>query len=97
MHPYGSGRGRPALSSAAAAVGELCRDAGQGVGGGGAGRAPRARSGGVASRAARGSRLEGVSTARLKILGNEIMIKNVGKSQSCMVSKLPIIFKRTRS
>ena len=36
------------------------------------------------------------STMRLKIIGNEI-IKNVVKSQSCMVSKLPIIFKRTRS
>ena len=35
------------------------------------------------------------STVRLKIIGNEI-IKNVGKYQSCMVSKLPIIFKRTR-
>ena len=35
-------------------------------------------------------------TVRLKIIGNEI-IKNVGKSESCMVSKLPIIFKRTRS
>ena len=35
-------------------------------------------------------------TVRSKIIGNE-MIKNVGKSQSCMVSKLPIIFKRTRS
>ena len=32
---------------------------------------------------------------RLKIIGNDI-IKTVGKSQSCMVSKLPIIFKRTR-
>ena len=36
------------------------------------------------------------NTVRLKIIGNE-MIKNVGKSQSCMVSKLPIIFKRTRT
>ena len=34
-------------------------------------------------------------TVRLKIIGNEI-IKNVGEYQSCMVSKLPIIFKRTR-
>ena len=33
---------------------------------------------------------------RLKIIGHE-MIKNVGKSESCMVSKVPIIFKRTRS
>ena len=32
---------------------------------------------------------------RLKIIGNEI-IKPVCKSESCMVSKLPIIFKRTR-
>ena len=30
------------------------------------------------------------------IIGNE-MITNVGKSESCMVSELPIIFKRTRS
>eukprot|EP01048_Picozoa_sp_COSAG05_P014478 COSAG05_NODE_1644_length_4351_cov_343.181091_4_plen_155_part_00 len=30
-----------------------------------------------------------------QIIGNE-RIKNVGKSQSCMVSKLPIIWKRTR-
>ena len=36
------------------------------------------------------------STVRLKIIGNE-MIKNVGQSESCMVSKLPIIFKRTRT
>ena len=35
-------------------------------------------------------------TVRLKIIGRE-MIKNIGKSQSCMVSTLPIIFKRTRS
>ena len=33
-------------------------------------------------------------TMRLKIVGNEI-IKNIGKSESCMVSKLPIISKRT--
>ena len=33
---------------------------------------------------------------RLKIIAHE-MIKIVGKYQSCMVSKLPIIFKRTRS
>ena len=33
---------------------------------------------------------------RLKIIGNEI-IQNVGKSESCMVSRLPIIFKRTVS
>ena len=37
-----------------------------------------------------------VTTVRLKIIGNEI-IKTVGKSQSCMVPKLPIIFKRTRT
>ena len=36
------------------------------------------------------------NTVRLKIIGNDI-IKNVGKYQSCMVSKLPIIFKRTRT
>ena len=35
------------------------------------------------------------STVRLKIIGNEI-IKTVGRSESCMVSKLPIIWKRTR-
>ena len=29
------------------------------------------------------------------IIGNDV-IKNVGKSGSCMVSKSPIIFKRTR-
>ena len=34
-------------------------------------------------------------TIRLKIDGNKL-IKIVGESQSCMVSKLPIIFKRTR-
>ena len=34
-------------------------------------------------------------TVRLEIVGNEIF-QNVGKSKSCMVSKLPIIFKRTR-
>ena len=33
---------------------------------------------------------------RLKMIGDEI-IKNVGKYESCMVSKLPIIFKRTHS
>ena len=33
---------------------------------------------------------------RLKIIGNEI-IKTVGKYESRMVSKLPIIFKRTRA
>ena len=33
-------------------------------------------------------------TVRLKIIGNDI-IKNVGKYQSCMVSKLPIIWKQT--
>ena len=33
---------------------------------------------------------------RVKIIGNEI-IKTVGKSWLCMVSKLPIIFKRTRT
>ena len=33
---------------------------------------------------------------RFQIIGNE-RIKNVGKSQLCMVSKLPIIWKRTRS
>ena len=33
---------------------------------------------------------------RLKIIGNEI-IKNVGKYDSCMVYKLPITFKRTRT
>ena len=31
---------------------------------------------------------------RFQIIGNE-RIKNVGKSQSCMVSKLPIIWKQT--
>jgi len=36
------------------------------------------------------------TTVRLKIIGDEIITKNVGKSESCMVSKLPIIFKRTR-
>ena len=35
------------------------------------------------------------STVRWKIIGNE-MIKHVGKSESCMLSKLRIIFKRTR-
>ena len=35
-------------------------------------------------------------TVRLKVIGNE-MIKNVGKYESCMVSKVPIIFKRTRT
>ena len=35
------------------------------------------------------------STVRLKIIGNDT-IKNVGKYESCMISKLPIIFKRTR-
>ena len=34
--------------------------------------------------------------ARSVAIGNEI-IKTVGKSGSCMVSILPIIFKRTRS
>ena len=33
-------------------------------------------------------------TVRLRIIRNEI-IKTICKSQSCMVSKLPIIFKRT--
>ena len=33
---------------------------------------------------------------RFHIIGNA-RIKNVGKSQSCLVSKLPIIWKRTRS
>eukprot|EP01048_Picozoa_sp_COSAG05_P001821 COSAG05_NODE_65_length_22456_cov_17.448540_8_plen_117_part_00 len=37
-----------------------------------------------------------VTTVRLKIISHEI-IKNVGKYQSCMFSKLPIIFKRTRT
>ena len=32
---------------------------------------------------------------RLHIIGN-VLIKSVGKYESCMVSKLPIIFKRTR-
>ena len=36
------------------------------------------------------------TTVRLKIIGNE-MIKNVGKYESCMVSKLPLVFKPTRS
>ena len=31
---------------------------------------------------------------RLKIIG-DAMIKNVGKSQSCVVSKVPIIWKQT--
>ena len=35
-------------------------------------------------------------TVRLKMIGDAI-IKNVGKSVSCMVSKLPSIFKRTRT
>ena len=35
-------------------------------------------------------------TVRLKIISNEI-IKHVDKYESCMVSKLPIIFKRTHS
>ena len=35
-----------------------------------------------------------LTTVRLKTIGNDI-IKNVGKSESCMVSKLPIVFKRT--
>ena len=35
------------------------------------------------------------TTVHLRILGNE-MIKNVGKYELCMVSILPIIFKRTR-
>ena len=39
--------------------------------------------------------VHGLRTVRLKIIGNDI-IKNVGNYQSCMVSKLPIIFKRTR-
>ena len=34
-------------------------------------------------------------TMRLNIIGNEL-IKNVGQSESCMISKLRIIFKRTR-
>ena len=38
----------------------------------------------------------GQNTVRLKIIDNEI-IKNVGKHESCTVSKLPIIFKRTRT
>ena len=33
---------------------------------------------------------------RFHIIGNA-RIKNVGKSQSCLVSKLPIIWKRTRT
>ena len=37
-----------------------------------------------------------LATVRLKIIGNE-MIKNVGQSESCMVSKWPIIFKGNRS
>ncbi len=37
-----------------------------------------------------------ITTMRLKILGNEL-IKIVGKSESCMVYKLPIIFKRTHT
>ena len=40
--------------------------------------------------------LEVTSTVRLKIIGNEI-IKTVGKSESCMFPKLPIVFKRTRT
>ena len=40
--------------------------------------------------------LTSTTTVRLKIIGNEI-IKNVGKSESCMVSKLPIISARTRT
>ena len=36
------------------------------------------------------------NTVRLKIIGNEI-IKNASKYETCMVFKLPIIFKRTRS
>ena len=36
------------------------------------------------------------ATMRLRIIRNEI-IKNVGKCQSCMVSELRAIFKRTRS
>ena len=36
------------------------------------------------------------STVRLKIIGNEI-IQNVGQYESCLATKLPIIFKRTRS
>ena len=35
-------------------------------------------------------------TVRLKIIGSKT-IKNVGKSESCMVSKVPIGFKRTRT
>ena len=42
-----------------------------------------------------GARTARLCTMRLKIIGNEI-IKNVGESESCMVSELPIIFKRTR-
>eukprot|EP01046_Picozoa_sp_COSAG06_P045686 COSAG06_NODE_6352_length_2973_cov_2.356120_1_plen_85_part_00 len=36
-----------------------------------------------------------IFTVRLKTIGHG-MIKHVGQSQSCMVSTLPIIFKRTR-
>ena len=36
------------------------------------------------------------TTVRVKIIGHEI-IKHVGEYESCMVSKLPIIFKHTRS
>ena len=36
------------------------------------------------------------TTVRLRILGNE-MIKNVGKYESRTVSKLPLVFKRTRT
>ena len=38
----------------------------------------------------------GAATVRLKIIGNE-MIKTVGKSESRMVPKLPIIFQRSRT
>ena len=36
------------------------------------------------------------TTVRLKIVVGDEIIKNVGKYESCVVSKLPIIFKRTR-
>ena len=46
----------------------------------------------------RGNHIESgaTSTMRLNMIGNKLF-KTVGKSQSCMVYKLPIIFKRTRS
>ena len=47
-------------------------------------------------RSAEKERAPRTNTVRWKVIGNEI-IKNVGKYQSCMVSKLPIIFKRTRT